>query len=424
MATATTQDFVLFWCDNVAIDTYAAALSCTDPRMPFRTLGAVHVGRPITTDPDAPRNAIDPETTARYDRIDGRRLAGFLHRAGRDPPVYLAGPAEVHVVPRAQHIDTADLLRPGDEQQRVGDLDALVAELREVDGTVHVIGAGPLTGLERLIDDKQIRAKLGTLVFQGGLHDWTDSKIKDPETQLVQAGSGEISTRPFAKAAFNNAAAPAAAYDCLTRWPGDRILLPTDITRHPAMEFSSADELDQLGFYGELVDAYRKVYGLYDEYQQRVKAGLSPEKLASFRDRPTKPVLHDAHLPVILADRIRADHNSVTPDQSETWCGDYGLRSVEFSEVPATSAPLEQRQAWGSRPTFTEAPGRNTGTYIVRYHAGSPDQPAQHRHRQTLLGTLSKSQFNQVRPAEQRALGERPKIGARRPAGQGRGIHR
>lgn len=155
----TNRDYVLLWCDNVAVDTYAAALAVTDPSQPFEALGAVHVGRRMTADPAAPRDTLDFDTelTARYDRIDGQRLAGFLRRAGRDLPTYLAGPAEVHVVPRAQHIDTADLVVPGDEQQPVADLDALLARLRQVDGTIHVIGAGPLTGLDRLIDDDAIR---------------------------------------------------------------------------------------------------------------------------------------------------------------------------------------------------------------------------------------------------------------------------
>lgn len=426
----TNRHYVVLWCDNVAVDTYAAAIAATDPAQPFRTVGMVHVGRPMTTDPAAPRDVADAELTARYDRVDGQRLAGFLQRAGRAVPTYLAGPAEVHVVPRGQHIDTAELVVPGDEQQPVQDLDALLEQLRQLDGTIDVIGAGPLTGLERVLDDDTVRDKLGTLVFQGGLQDWTDSKIKDPDTGEVHSGAGEIRTQPFAKAAFNNAAAPQAAYECLTRWPGPRILLPTDITRHPAMEFSSADELERLGFYGEVAGTYRNVYALYTEYEQRARAGLSAAEQANFRSRPATPVLHDAHLPTILAEWIRAQEADRPNGAGEAWYGDYALDPAGLADVPGPSATSEQRREWGNRPVLDENPGRDTGTYVVRYHAGSQDRPAQTLHRETLLTTLSQHRVDEVRaihpdpPGHQpRDLGERPVIGARttgRSGGRGR----
>lgn len=194
------------------------------------------------------------------------------------------------------------------------------------------------------------------------------------------------------------------------------------------MEFSSADELERLGFHRDLTDTYKQVYGLYTEYEQRARAELTPEQQAGFKSRPATPVLHDAHLPTILAEWIHARDAGQPRPAAETWYGDYALAPVDFVDVPGPDAAAEQQRAWGSRPVLDESPGRDTGTFVVRYHAGSPDRPAQIRHRETLLGTLSQQRVDEVRPASPdqrpRDLAARPAIGTRKPAASRPGIRR
>ncbi len=381
------KDPAILFGDNVAVDTHAAALVASDPARRFDLRAVVNIGRPITRDLSAPRDVCDDDISAEYARLDAQRLVGFLHRAGREIPGFVGGIAPIHVVPRARHIDTRNLMMPGDEKMPVGGFDDLVRLIEGLESPVHIISAGPFTGLPQLLNHPTIGHKFsGIMVGQHGLFDWQDSKVKDPVTGQMQPGTGKIGARPFAGKtnSFNLACDPGAANQTLTTFRGPTYLLPTDITRLPDLEFTGADELAQLGFYGELVETYRKAYA---EYRRKQEETAGPP-------RPGEILMHDAQLPGLLDHAIQQRDAQRAHGTAEVWYGPHGVIPVSLAHIPHTP---EERDRWGS-VDIDENPGRDTGFYMVRYHAGSPRKPARKIHRSLLLKSLSQKRVEGTRP--------------------------
>ncbi len=211
-------------------------------------------GRPAHSDSMADISKYEQWYSERVLRLNTRRLKGFLRRHGYGHVLVFEGDKKVppsSLVRHSVHIPEHVLdIYGDDEYYEVRDedrtFDQAVEYIKVLEGLVDLIVGGPLTEVAALLKIDTIKSKLGTMVCQLGLF-----------------GFGEgITTIAGGGLTFNAAADREAVVQVVNEFPGDLIMIPTDITKRHDVGFDTTGELLDLGLSGELV----QLTGIFHRY--------------------------------------------------------------------------------------------------------------------------------------------------------------
>ncbi len=192
--------------------------------------------------PDASRNIEDSRAVH---RLHTARMAGLFERAGVDVPVFSGLDIEdtsiTSPIPHQAHVRHEDYDIYGDAHGQgraaiAGDFDDALRYMDSLSGRIHPVVGGPFSEISRIQQIPTIRRKLGHLAAQAGFH---------------------ISERAiYSKLAFNVDVDMLSALDAYINYPGDMYNVPSDITRHPSVTFTGAEELTRLGVHPEISDIF------------------------------------------------------------------------------------------------------------------------------------------------------------------------
>jgi hypothetical protein len=331
---ATGKEYSVVIVDNVDPDNMAAALAATSAELRLDTAAVIVTGRPVHTNPNAQVTEHEPAESARVRLLNTRRMAGFLLRAGRDVPVFEGSIAPETIVPHAKHIDERKLDLYKDEENKTpvsGNLSDALDFIEELDGTVHVIAGGPLTDVEKLMRRPGIYTKLGNLSMQ-----------------LASFGLLEkhgIRSYAGGRRQFNHMCDRVAAAEVISHWPGSLFMVPTDITKHPAVAHKDIEELKALSLQAELTEVYEAAFHEMESFR---RGGIS---------------IHDIH-PVFLMSRLLHSNASSSSDLG-FWAGEYFARRVDPDWIQVSSQEI-------SFPTEAGIANPDSDRYIITAVFGNP----------------------------------------------------
>jgi inosine-uridine nucleoside N-ribohydrolase len=209
-------------------------------------------------------------------------------------------------VQHSVHIDEADL-DAHDDYRRTKSSGSFTAALRymsQLSGPIDLIVGGPLTEVAAMMRNRTLAPKLGNLTCQLGLF-----------------GFGDVQTMAGGGITFNSAADPAAARAVLSDWSGQICMVPTDVTKTPAVGFDTPQSVRQFGLPAELVELYEVFY----------RAALAP--------RGERIYPHDVHSTFAMAQIRRVLSQPVYNWQRVlvTGVGNRGQIQARFTDVPSQS---------------------------------------------------------------------------------------
>ena len=202
-------------------------------------------GRPAHPDRGASKDQYDQEFSERVLRGNTRRLKGFMGRAGHVddvlvcegliPPSTLVS-HKVHVDEKGKlDLHNDDGYYEGRGEDRT--FDDAVELIKGLDGPIDLIVGGPLTEVAELLKIDEIKSKLGTMVCQLGLFGFGEG--------VTSIAGGGLT--------FNSAADREATAKVLGEFPGDLVMIPTDVTKRQDVRFDTTAEMSALGISGEIV---------------------------------------------------------------------------------------------------------------------------------------------------------------------------
>jgi inosine-uridine nucleoside N-ribohydrolase len=285
--------------DNVDIDNTLAVLAACHPRLKLNIKAIIVTGRPASRDRKAPITSFDHAYSKEVRQRNARRMKGLLRRMGRGnvpvfegliPPSTLVG-HHVHI-----NEELLDLHEDEKHTRSDGKFGQALKFLRSLKGNIDFIVGGPLGELNRIMQNPQLKSKVGTITCQLGLF-----------------GFGNVSTMAGGGLTFNSAADPYATRSVLAEWPGDVYMVPTDVTKLARVGFDNPERLRQFGMASELVQ-------LYDIFWQEA---LAPRKERIYP--------HDVH-PVFLMAQLRQTLNGRLYEWEEVSVRGVGKRG----EIDAT----------------------------------------------------------------------------------------
>lgn len=263
-------------------------------------------GRPATRDRQAAIGVFDRDYSAEVLQRNTRRLKGLLARAGWNVPVFAGRIPPKTIVPHRVHIDEAKLDRYDDfhRTQADGSFAQAMRFLERLNGPIDFIVGGPLTEVAAIMRNSRLTSKLGTVTCQLGLF-----------------GFGAVQTMAGGGITFNSAADPDAASAVLRNWPGRICMVPTDVTKLPAVGFDNPDGVRRFGLPAELVDLYEIFF----------REALAPRKERIYP--------HDVHSTFAMAQIRRALSQQVYNWQRVhvTGVGSQGQIEAEFTNVAERS---------------------------------------------------------------------------------------
>jgi inosine-uridine nucleoside N-ribohydrolase len=284
----------------------AAILAATRPGSPLNVIAVFVTGRAASLDPNASIETLPDIGSVPFHVLNTRRMAGFLQHAGRSVPIYMG--ESVYrtrlrtVIPHGVHVDEHDYDIFGDrETGRVaGEFLEGLEFLRAYEGEeLLVLAGGPLTELALILRHyPDIAAKFSTMVVQAG-------DFGEGNSSNLLGGQGN---------SFNGACDPVALYDVMNGYHEDVFILPSNITKDPAIGFKNPGQIATLGIYRELLT----LYIVHHRY--------------TAAKRGTPLFIHDLGLVMLLEQIIRGDHEY--PYQYEP----VKILSVPF-DTPAPGEP-------------------------------------------------------------------------------------
>lgn len=225
--------------DNVDPDNSAAVAAACHSSLKLNVEAVIVTGRLAHSNSDALIDTFDQTYSNEVLRRNARRLKGLLLRMGWDVPVFEGLIPPRTIVPHHVHIDEQLLDLYGDDRGTYVDGSFSHARdfLCELEGPIDFIVGGPLSELREIMLDPRLQDRLGTVTCQLGL-------FGDVETM---AGNGQT---------FNSAADPAATQEVLALWPGEVYLVPTNVTKAPAVGFDTPSDLYRVNMSDEIVRLY------------------------------------------------------------------------------------------------------------------------------------------------------------------------
>lgn len=195
---------------------------------------------------NAPLGSRDIELSRSIHKLHTARMAGLFKRAGSNVRVYMdldiASTAITSPIPHQAHVrhEDYDIFNDNTGIGRraiQGNFADALTHLQKFDGITHVVVGGPFSSIPKLIEALPAE-QLGFLSCQAGL---------------------TISERAiYSKMSFNAEVDLEAMLHTYLRWPNEMFFVPSDITRHPSVTFSGADELQKLGVNGEIFEIFLK----------------------------------------------------------------------------------------------------------------------------------------------------------------------
>lgn len=294
-------------------DNYAALMACLSDTMPFNLSAVIMTGRPVSARMPAPHpSAFNPNASRAVRRDNALHGKGILtrHAGGRDIPVFEGGRAPYSTIPHDKHIherftDVFDDMHAG--HSLAGDIDDAVAFIATLNGPVHFICGGPMTDLAYLMRQPMLRGKLGKVAAQLGMFGI------NPRVETI-AGK---------RRQFNVLADVAAARDVLLHYPGQLLMIPTDVTKDPRFAFENASEVARLSS----SSAGKELAAMYEQAWPHMWGPLG-----------IPAHLHDFH-PVVA---MRSWLGDGLQDSGRV--GSYVLEAAEIVHVPHL---LDEEDEWG-----------------------------------------------------------------------------
>lgn len=231
--------------DNGDIDNPLAARLGCDPRLGLDFKAVIVTGRPAHPSRSAPIGEHDPIYSKGVLRLNTRRMKGYLRRRGFDKPVFQGLIPPRTVVPHRIHVDEVllDLYNDRLYTQDDGAFPEALTCLDELEGVIDFVIGGPLTEAREIKRDPRLEGRLGTITCQLGLFGFSGV--------TNMAGKGLT---------FNNAADRDATEAVLAEWPGDVYMVPTDVSKLPAVGFDDPAKLWEFGITGETLRLYEIFY--------------------------------------------------------------------------------------------------------------------------------------------------------------------
>ncbi|HSH55377.1 MAG TPA: hypothetical protein VK983_00965 [Candidatus Limnocylindrales bacterium] len=302
---------VVLCVDNYDPDNAAAALAADK----LLNLSAIIVnGRFAHPDPNAHLADKDDAFSESEHLSCTRRMAGLIARSGSTTPVFKGLIAKASIIPHDMFWPDAvfDVRNDNKNQQPfAGDMDDAISFLEKSDGTMHVIGAGPMTEVAALMDSQAIYNKLGTITMQFGVFSWGGKKA-------VQTASGR-------KVQFNYGCDIEAGNKVLDKWPGELYVVPTDITKQPDVAIPDLETLMRMPINTELKEVY---------------AVAHPQITARTGGRI---YIHDLHPTFLMADLLRRSDwypNCKDAEDNRLWyVGNYLVEKIGHNALRPTTDP-------------------------------------------------------------------------------------
>ena len=193
---------------------------------------------------NAPLGSRDIALSRRMHKLHTARMAGLFARAGAKVSVFMdldiAKTAITSPIPHQAHVrhEDYDIFSDGTGigmRSIKGDFSRALTYLKKFNGITHVVVGGPFSAVPKLIDAIPAE-KLGYLSCQAGL---------------------TLSQRAiYSQMSFNAEVDFAAFTETFVRWPQQMLFVPSDITRHPSVTFTGADELKKMGVRGEIFEIF------------------------------------------------------------------------------------------------------------------------------------------------------------------------
>lgn len=203
-------------------------------------------GRPAHPDRGADKTQYDLEFSYRVLRANTRRLKGYLGRAGYFSFLELVIEGLIApntLVSHERHVDEKGKLDLfGDDEYYEGrgedrTFGEAVELLKGLKGPIDLIVGGPLTEVAELLEIDEIKSKLGMMVCQLGLFGLTEG--------ITTIAGGGLT--------FNSAADREATAKAIDEFPGDFVMVPTDVTKREDVRFDTVAEMSALGISDEIV---------------------------------------------------------------------------------------------------------------------------------------------------------------------------
>lgn len=244
--TADQRESTIVVVDNVDIDNSLAALAACRSVLELNARAVIVTGRFANSDRTALIDEQDPSYSKEVLRRNTRRLQGLLDRAGLDVPVFEGEIPLATIVPHRVHIDETLLDLHNDMRTgcHTGSMADAIEFLVGLEGVLNFVVGGPLTEIASIMRERRLQSRLGRLTCQLGLF-----------------GFGNVETMAGGGLTFNSAADPEATKAVLAEWPAGLYMVPTDVTKMPAVGFDTPEDLRDFGVIDELVRLYEIFWG-------------------------------------------------------------------------------------------------------------------------------------------------------------------
>lgn len=286
---------------------------------------------------NAPLGSRDIALSRRVHALHTARMAGLFARAEVDVPVFLGEDIEntdiTSPIPHSAHVWHDDYDIFGDahglgREAIAGDFNAALRYMQQLEGRSHIVIGGPFTEIPRLLEHSRIAKKLGCLAGQS---------------------SFSLSERAiYSKLAFNVDADMPAALKTLLYYPNDMINVPSDITRHPDVTYTSAEELLRMGVHPEIGEIFLRHRARAEERHKEEQRRREAEG-REFKAYPALSI-HDLQAVMALRQALGMEQNMFTLAPINV--GKAVLNMIKASEL---------REPDGFAPTITPHIVRSLG---------------------------------------------------------------